>query len=292
LSFQFRPKQTPPAVAPPDDYAELLHQLRHTPVVFYDMATRRAWLLDGERAVLHILHHRILAMGPDFADPPVEIQIAEARDLASARSAMARNGRVKLRDGWSAAQGTSTEVYFSRAVKETFEVLTRLAGLAVSEYKRLSPLADVGLHHRVLIAFEYRALVTISPGQIHRPIGIKLDASAGNWPALVHEVGAVALAASNFQELLKPADEVSMCTAMKTLPSFKDLLASEWSTVMMLDRSPSTENVNLKRLTTTNLGCAVSADVFKACNKDACDCERIIEIKRIGSAPTEVLAPD
>ena len=291
LNFQIGRKQTSLSTQPIKDYSDILHDLRDRSVIFYDTATRRSWLIDAERATLQIILHRGKTRGKNYIAPDVKFEIANAKHAASAQSAMESNQQVKLREGWDAAKGKKMDVWFSAAVKEIWEILKALAYKAQSEYKRCFPLTDFSLGSKGFVGFEYMGLVESSAQLEQQPMKVKLDTDCGAWPDLANDLGAVILLARNFQEVLLPPDEVSLCPKFRKLPSNKSYIATEVATIQRLIKQFSAHS-GQKRLTATNMEWIVSDNIFTPCNQQNggdCSCRRVQELKKRGSLRSESL---
>lgn len=265
--------------------------MRDRSVIFYDTATRRSWLIDAERATLQIILHRSKTRGKNFIAPDVKFEIANAKQAASARSAMESNQQVKLREGWDAIKGKKIDIWFSASVKELWEILKALAYKAQSEYKRCFHFADIGVGNKGFVGFEYMGLVESSAELEQQPMKVKLDTDCGEWPDLANDLGAVVLLARNFQEVLLPPDEVTLCPKFRKLPSNKSYIATEVATIRKLIKQFSAHS-GQKRLTATNIGWIVSKDIFTPCNQQnggECFCRRVQELRKLSGSRSESL---
>jgi hypothetical protein len=267
------------------DYKDILHDLRGRSVFLYDTATRRSWLIDAERAVLQIILHRSKIRAHDYIDPGIKFKVANHMEAGSAKSAMESNEQVRLRKGWDSAEGKEMDIWFSAIVKEIWEMLKALAFKSQSEYKRCFSLADFNLGSRGFVGFEYMGWVTSSADLEQHPMKVTLDSDCGYWPHLAHDLGAVVLLARDFQEVLSPRDEVSLCPKFRKLPSQKSYLATEVTTIRKFIEQYSVFN-SQKRLSATNITWIVSENVFTPCNQqdgEDCSCKRVQELRKTSS---------
>jgi hypothetical protein len=289
LNFQIGRKQTSQSTRPIKDYRDILRDLRDRSIILYDTATRRGWLIDAERATLQIMLHRSKAR-KNYVAPDVGFEIANPAQAASAQSAMESNQQVKLREGWDAAEGKKIDIWFSTSVKEIWEILNALAYKTQSEYKRCFPLADLNLGNKGIVGFEYMGLIESSAELEQQPMKVKLDSDCGAWPDLANDLGAVILLAKNFQEVLLPLDEVSLCQKFRRLPSNKSYLAIEAATIRKLIKKSNTLS-SQKRLTATNMEWIVSENVFTPCSQrnGDCSCRRVQELRKLSSSRSESL---
>lgn len=216
----------------PVNYNDILRDLRQRHVILYDTGSKRGWMINGERATLQIILHRVKCRQNDFADPGIKMEVADPRRAASVKEAMEANKKVKLREDVDVSDGTTKDVLFCSAVQEIWERLRALTYAIACEYHE-------SLVHNIfqkrVIGFEYRGLVYSYPDQepAHRET---LNNDCGRWPDLVRDLGAVVLFGTNFPSVLQPCGSIPRCLNCRDLPSGKSLLAVSADLILNLQK--------------------------------------------------------
>lgn len=81
----------------PNYYLETLDYAKQIHVILQDTAHRRAWLTDGERAILHIIFHAQRMGSCGIGGKDIELQGADPKSQSSVRAAMVANANVVVR---------------------------------------------------------------------------------------------------------------------------------------------------------------------------------------------------
>ena len=251
-------------------------------VILYDTETHRGWLIDGERAVLHILLHRSKIKETDY-ESGKELCFACPREMSSVREAMKTNREALWRKGFDPESGKSMEVIFSSLVKEALEVLRGLAAVAKRDYKKSTHRENFGMERKTIVGFEYMDMVR-SPSELeNHPLELKLEGDCGKWPELAEDINAVFLLARNFQEILIPYEESKLCPKFRKLPCERSYLAAEAGIIQRFLVQCQRSASNCWRLTRRDMTWIPSEDPFSICpnhNKGLCSCSRIQTLKR------------
>jgi hypothetical protein len=270
-----------PLINKKPDYFDILDGLRDMKVVLFDTETSRGWLLDAERVVLQIILH-CYQERPDRFKTGAEIAYAQPHEPDSVRMAMEENRKALIREGIDAATGEEKEIPFTKMVKEVWEKLRVLGGIARKEAKEAMHSADFGMGNKVLYGFDYRGLVeSMGQHEIH-PMRQRLMADCGQWPDMIDDLEATVLLGRNFPEILLPRDKAILCQRFYRLPSNMSYLAADAGIIdRLLVRWSRPENP--WRLTKSGFTWLVTEDPFEYCvtqRTDQCSCDPIQELQQ------------
>lgn len=213
-------------------------------VVFWDEADKRGWLVNGTRALLHLvrasLHHSsqdkfssvFLWKQSDMKEPGsvVDVLVNEANrelKLYADKPTVSDEGEVKREadsEKESTAKKRKWEYYtFQDLVEQHYHYLDQIIDYQVRAEARAGAELKANLRTR-LEGWDFLELATDSSIQIF-PRVATLQALGWGWVDFIHSIGAVTLFGSHFGELMRPGVFKGMCPKWKTLPKDKYYLA-------------------------------------------------------------------
>ncbi|ORY08573.1 hypothetical protein BCR34DRAFT_616308, partial [Clohesyomyces aquaticus] len=190
-------------------FKEVLNFARITPVVLYDVDSKRAWLVPASDLIHHMAIHRLMEQTDDSS-------IAQAmKDCLTAQSTRSSSPEKSVEDLTEHFEHTALNVW------SLLEFLLDQSSLVES---RGIPLR--GSTRSVLHGYEYKAVI-----QQRSPFHLKqahIMSSNGGWLQLIKDIDALVLFGHNFGELLRPSrgGKDRLCERWWNLPHDKDYLAT------------------------------------------------------------------
>ncbi|PGG95740.1 hypothetical protein AJ79_09893 [Helicocarpus griseus UAMH5409] len=228
------------------DYPSLLKWVGLQPIVFYDVSDRRAWLVDGVSALLHLVR---VSLNLDENDPESPYDwVFDASQLKDTwDGCTARLTALKTLKSWD---NLKLNVY----VKENIE----LDGEHVIKYSTIEERVKKILHsieilvdRQVKIASEdgikipqslnrrkaivgFDILDVITPlGPIHTRIK-HLHSWGHGWSDLIPSIGVTTIFGNGFGDLIRPDSPDTVCNHWKSVPTGMDYMTTSVSTLKML----------------------------------------------------------
>ncbi|UNI23856.1 hypothetical protein JDV02_009649 [Purpureocillium takamizusanense] len=202
-------------------FRSIVSAAERTPVALYDTTERRGWLVPATALLLHIAQHRHF-LEPFVASGGLPMKLPMKN---TTKETLLANRQLPLSDDESYA--------FQDLINDIWSMLEFLIARAADQ--RCVPGKPLSMHtSRRLGGFEYKAIV-----QQRSPISPKecsLGGTAGGWLSLVEDIDALVLFASGFGNVIHPRDpdrEV-ICREWRSLPCYKDYLATSVSTLLDL----------------------------------------------------------
>ncbi|KAM0214176.1 hypothetical protein ACHAQI_003800 [Fusarium lateritium] len=229
------------------DYPDLLNWVKLRPIVFYDVEERRAWLVDGASALLHLVR---ISLHLDTTDPE------SAYDWVYDSS--------KLKDKWPDVGGRQAAVntlknWDNRALG--LHIIGKRPdanGVLVPEYSTFEDRVKKILHsieilidqqekaasqdgfrisqtwdpRRDIIGFEVMDLIGPS-GPIY-PRVQRINSWGHGWTDLVPSIGLTTIFGRGFGDLIRADEPGELCPNWRFVPSGKDFLVASVSTIQML----------------------------------------------------------
>lgn len=265
-------------------------------VVLQDAQERRAWMVDAERIILHMIVHRHETRSIKGKSKRPDIQLGDPDDSLSIRAAMVANADVVIKDDRKMTTSDATSKRFHDVVGELYTFFEGLT--AFQEKLQDSPGLELNMNHASeIVGWEYMDIVD---RRLHPyPRKTQLRKTCGKWPKLIRELDAVVLFGVCFQEVMKPSANDRLCPGLQFLPKGKDFLAMEASMLQKLYReSGSSEENEAAQVTPAGTHLRRSSHLFDSCQKvpeqnkaesQVCGCKRIQEIvwKRGGTRITK-----
>ncbi|KAF4338945.1 hypothetical protein FBEOM_7121 [Fusarium beomiforme] len=229
------------------DYPGLLNWVKTQPVVFYDVEDRRAWLVNGASALLHLVR---ISLHRDANDPE------SAYDWVYENS--------KLKDHWPSSGNRQSAIqtlknWDNRALSvyiidkrvdasgapitrySTFEdrvrnilhsmekLVDRQAKTASQDGIKISQSWDP---RRDVVGFDI--LDIIDPSVPIYPRMQHLNSWGHGWIDLIPTVGITTIFGRGFGDLIRADEPNSICPSWRSVPGGKDFLTASFSTMQML----------------------------------------------------------
>ncbi|ERF70613.1 hypothetical protein EPUS_02479 [Endocarpon pusillum Z07020] len=203
-------------------YQRIISAAEKTPVVLYDTAEKRAWLVPASGVMLHMAHHRnrlelfetngkrvkLLATGPAGPSAKEILLKCASMDLSNCGEYTFKDMVINI---WS-----QLEFLIDQNVRRD-----RTPGTAVT-----------GKLRDVIHGFEFKAVV-----EERSPFRRKqktIGKTNGGWPALVRDIDALVLFANGYEDIIRPQtnnNNQSLCSLWRTVPKWKDYLAASVKTL-------------------------------------------------------------
>ncbi|KAM0250769.1 hypothetical protein ACHAP5_001986 [Fusarium lateritium] len=229
------------------DYPDLLNWVKLRPIVFYDVEERRAWLVDGASALLHLVR---ISLQLDITDPE------SAYDWVYDSS--------KLKDEWPGVGGRQAAVntlknWDNRALGlHIIGKRTDANGVLVPEYSTFEDRVKKILHsieilidqqekaasqdgfkisqtwdpRQDIVGFEVMDIIGPS-GPIY-PRVQRINSWGHGWTELVPSIGLTTIFGRGFGDLIRADEPGELCPNWRFVPSGKDFLVASVSTIQML----------------------------------------------------------
>lgn len=227
------------------DYPSLLKWVSLQPVIFYDVDSRRAWLVDGASALLQLVR---ISLSLDESDPesPYDWVFKASKLKDKWDPYPSRSAAIKTLKNWD---NLSLNLYITdRAVRQG-KMVTEYATWRTRVEKILHSL-EILIDRQVKLASEdgikipqtlnphktitgFDILDVISPiGPIHPRIQ-HLKSWGPGWRELTSSVGITTIFGRGFGELIRPEYQ-DVCRNWAFMPAGSDYLAASVSTLKML----------------------------------------------------------
>ncbi|KAK4078282.1 uncharacterized protein Triagg1_3298 [Trichoderma aggressivum f. europaeum] len=247
LNMSFNQKEKPFWLMRENDYPSLLKWVGIQPIVFYDVADRRAWLTDGASALLHLVR---VSLYLDENDPEsVYDWVFDATQLKDKwHGFTGRQAALKTLKSWD---NLSLNVYVvgkQRRSEGGFEteyatletrVKKMLHSIEILVDKQAMSSSQDGIRipqtwdiRRDIIGFDIQDI--IDPCSAIRSRVKHLDSWGHGWVDLIPSIGTTTIFGRGFGDLISPEEPHTLCSEWKSVPKGKDLMAASVSTLQML----------------------------------------------------------
>jgi hypothetical protein len=222
-----------------ENYDLKVVQSKDIPVVLFDTLDRRAWLVDGTTALLHLTCAQLQLDEHGMWDPQVtkNFRYASILDAGGAMSALRdKNNRIlelrKESAWWDELEiGENNEVITKRKGKTTS---FRVEDLVLENWTKLSMIWErqstpsLGLNIKTcfgqhLEGWSFTEMVSQAPKLI--PQTFKLGSAVTGWTELTNTINACVLMSSGFGEIIRPSAAAIPCERWSSMPTHQDLLA-------------------------------------------------------------------
>ena len=246
-----------------------------TPVVLYDTADYRAWLVPGLDLMLHVVQTRHHLSPYQINGNPVELTPAiPKKGRAAAAEAVASNQQRQL---YERDFPTRKPYCFQDAILDIWSQMERL----MEKEDSIEASAGLALHGTMqskLHGWEYMSLVD---EKNYRRKEATVSKSSGGWVDLINDVDCLVLFATGLGEIIRPVTDLrSLCSTWKTLPKKKDYLAAGVP-MMELLYSEAGSRLSRKHLSTSHLQWDRGSMLFEPCSdrtSSRCKCDRTQQI--------------
>jgi hypothetical protein len=205
----------------PNYYLETLDYAKQIHVILQDTAHRRAWLTDGERAILHIIFHAQRMGSCGIGGKDIELQGADPKSQSSVRAAMVANANVVVRRDYCMGKDEVGTQRFKDLVGDLYSRLEVCQANAKGETG-----AGIELkmsRKRQIRGYEFMDLVTKRREMFLKEFNLRR--ACGNWPEFARDINALMLLGTNFGEVFQPHDPSALCEVFREMPSGSDYLA-------------------------------------------------------------------
>ncbi|KAF5249308.1 hypothetical protein FANTH_5389 [Fusarium anthophilum] len=229
------------------DYPSLLNWVKLQPIVFYDVEERRAWLVDGASALLHLVR---ISLHMDINDPESAYDWvydpSKLKDhwpgVGSRQAALqtlknwenrALNIYVVCKhvdpNGVPVTKYSTFEERVKRILHSIEKLIDRQAQAASQDGIKISQTLDP---RRDVVGFD---IVDIIDPTVHIYPRIQhLNSWGHGWIDLIPTIGITALFGRGFGDLIRADEPDLICPSWRSVPVGKDYLASSISTMQML----------------------------------------------------------
>jgi hypothetical protein len=222
-----------------EDYLSILTAIYERYFVFYDVDknSRRAWLLDGASALLHLL--RAFFVNSRTKSPLKKYFVFKEDQLVEGQNDTAfdilANARNQLLPLWEKPSTPNQETeYF--CLKDRVLQICRVLQQATAHYDNIEREDGFGFRitcspRRQLTGFDFRDVATLQ-GTIW-PHVTPIDAMGEGWVDFTRELHCVTLFGTGFGELMKPVG-IPCQLCMSNIPQGPDLLAIQTSDLLKI----------------------------------------------------------
>ena len=246
-----------------------------TPMVLYDQADRRAWLVPGLDLMLHVVqtrHH----LSPYKVDGKT-VGLTPVKPENGGGAAMEAVTANESRQLYERDVAAEKSYYYKDAILDIWSQMERLMEKEDS-IEACSGLALHGTMQDEVHGWEYMSLVH---ERNYRQKGAKVEKSSGGWVDLINDIDALVLFATGLDEIIRPVSDLSsLCHPWKTLPKKKDFLAAGVPMLKLL-YSEAGSRLSRKHLSTSHLQWHRGRTLFEECSDMAlngCRCDRTQQI--------------
>ncbi|KAG5762801.1 hypothetical protein H9Q72_009105 [Fusarium xylarioides] len=229
------------------DYPSLLNWVKLQPVVFYDVEERRAWLVDGASALLHLVR---ISLHLDINDPesaydwvydPSKLKDhwpgvgSRQAALQTLKNWENRALNVYIVDkqmdpnGVPVAKYSTFEERVKRILHSIEKLIDRQAQAASQDGIKISQTLDL---RRDVVGFDIVDI--IDPTVPIYPRIQHLNSWGHGWIDLIPTIGITALFGRGFGDLIRADEPDLICSSWRLVPVGKDYLAASISTMQML----------------------------------------------------------
>ncbi|KAH6892893.1 hypothetical protein B0T10DRAFT_509295 [Thelonectria olida] len=247
LSWGINKKEKPFWLQRENDYPSMLKWISLQPVLFYDVAEHRAWLIDGASALLHLTRISLFLDEHDRESPYEWVfepaKLKDRWDGLSARQAALEtlknrdnlNLNVYVVDEHRGINGLPEVEYSTlkdrvKKILSSLEILIdRQASVASQDGLRFHQTLD---YRRNIIGFDILDIVD-PVGPVHPRIKHLKSWSYG-WAELTKSISTTTIFGCGFGDLIRPPETSRVCKKWKSVPEGGNYMAASVSTLRML----------------------------------------------------------
>lgn len=244
INVRFNQKENPVRLLNDRDYPSLLKWVAAQPVVFFDTSSsdRRAWLVDGASALLHLV--RVSLYRDEVDDESTFEWVFDASKLKDVwPGSTGRQAAIKTLKNFD---NLSLPVYVEKKVGSVAQFST-LRERVMKILHSMEILIDTQQREaakgemRTLQTLDRRKFITgfdvldvIEPFRSINTRIVRFDSWGDGWIDALPSIGAMTLFGQGFGDLIRPTDLKSVCAHWQTVPTRKDYLCTSISTFKML----------------------------------------------------------
>ena len=246
LNMQINRKESPFWLDRENDYPSLLKWISIQAIVFYDVSERRAWLVDGASALLHLVRISLHLDRNDFDSPyhwvfePSQLKDASA-GLSGRASALEvlkswENLDLKVyvkdrmeRDGKNVESFSTFRERVNKILRSIEILIDRQVVMASQDGIKIPQKLEL---RRTLVGFD--VLDIVSPLGPINPRVKQLPSWGDSWIDITQPIGISTVFGNGFGDLIRPDDPGTVCSQWKSIPIGMDYLTTSASTLKML----------------------------------------------------------
>lgn len=289
LKFKFGAKEGKCHLKRDGPYRNIVNLADKTPIVLYDTADRRGWLVPTSHVLLHIWQCRHQRDPFQVGGKRIALD-TDVSGTASAKEILHKHMSVRLSDD----DDDDNRHTFKTEIANIWSILESLIAENVDQEQKTSGAALQGRWTEVLKGFEFNGVV-----EQHSPFRqkqIKLANSNGGWPLLTREIDALVLLANGFEDIIVPAaaaEDRILCRSWQRVPREKDYLATT-TTMLKTLYERAGHPLDRKYLTSTSTklqwhcGDSVLFGPCKRVRQANCKCNRLQQILQKSAVGTIV----
>ena len=227
-TFSLGKKDTRLNLSSPGPYRKKINSARQMNVILYDTEDKRAWLVDGANALIHLTRAQLgleLYRESSFdldSFPHTDPELGSAAAVEALMSIGDKNP-VIFEDPPSFGQSTSTVIKWGvkDLVLENWQILEQIQD---HQTELSAPGMPIRLSPRDrLEGFGFMDIITGCRSIRPRVAGLKMTGTG--WVDFTREIAAITLMARGFGEMIKPSPGSNkLCATWETVPKGKDYL--------------------------------------------------------------------
>ncbi|KAF3049244.1 hypothetical protein E8E11_008596 [Didymella keratinophila] len=256
LSFAIGKKDKPLRIKAPDNYVRQLKWVAKKYVILFDIEDKRAWLVDGASALLHLVRaslkqeeedglssgflfrsDQIKEAGPEYVgkrasffvlEDPINQSIQLHRNADDESEETTVDHSTSERKTSTNEKSKRTYYRFRNRVEEIYHLLDQI--VAYQSQAR----AEDGITFRLKTPFReqlegFDFMDVAASEDPLRTRSYKLQSSGKAWVDFAREIQAITLFGTGFGELLMPSSSTAMCASWREVPKGFDYLAASVS---------------------------------------------------------------
>jgi hypothetical protein len=275
LDFKFGLKEGKCHLKRDGPYRNITSWAEKTPIVLYDTAERRGWLVPASDVMLHIVQCRHRLDPFEIAGKRITLDTSVPLHK-TAKNTLLKNTSVKLSD--------DEDHTFKTEIANIWSILDFLIAENIAREQRNPGTTVESTWCDFLHGFEFNAVVEQhSP---YRQKQTRLSNTNGGWPLLINDIDALVLLANGFEDIIVPVKgngNNGLCRSWQWVPREKDYLATSTSMLKKLyDRAGCP--LDRKYLTSTprklqwHKGRSILFDACESPTFHKCRCNRLQKI--------------
>ncbi|KAJ4022922.1 hypothetical protein NW752_003378 [Fusarium irregulare] len=270
LNFTLGPKDTKVVFQHSGSFHKVLKLAGRSHVLLQDTEEKRAWLVNADDVILHIVQTR-LCHDHKRTGPPTLLKYL---DTASQT--------LESNENWQALGSKET---VSAMVADTWSMLEMLLD-QTTELNQTSDRAVKMPFVKALVGFEFMAVV-----EERSPLETKeyaAKSNSGGWTRLIRDTGTLVLFAQGFQDLIESSHTRNQCFSWRSIPKGEDYLGTTVSVLEDLYNVAGSKSDH-RRLTSSGLYWRSENIVFGRCLEPQtrfCRCNRLQDISHSDSHPS------